>query len=369
MAKKDCCEIGVSIFGWIIQIILLVSSVLFITITVLGYIDESNLIIIALPLCLYTAYILFEILFSNTLEYITNIHKADSIHTYMSNLFNSPVTRSFSVACYHYINQTVKYKDKDGNMITKVEKKKEVTFRGSDEFKYYSWRDISGIFLLDYREIKSKKSNHKIAFIKLDLDLDIIYPDETELDYKIQRDNFYASNRRRDSHMYTSEDTSLNGFKKYNMVKISEQSPPFVSCFWYVFFTFILPLGRFYSIYMKCFCEEQVFTIRKVISTRTNLNKEDKYSAMQPKLIIYGEEVLYGSEYDLIRSVPYLPSKEDIQTYENESRLKIRDQDAILSCEVEDDYHTEELLEINYQSNFNNPMDCGHMNDANNKLV
>jgi hypothetical protein len=78
-----------------------------------------------------------------------------------------------------------------------------VTHKESENFLYYSWRDISGLTLLDSHKVFR---GPKKVYIKLELEKEIEFADDiTRLDYQKQKDNFYYRNRWRDIHVDLSE--------------------------------------------------------------------------------------------------------------------------------------------------------------------
>ncbi len=66
----------------------------------------------------------------------------------------------------------------------------------------------------------------------------------------------------------TRKITALNNF---NLVCIRENEPCGISFFMFMVFT-ILPFAEFYKCYINSYCINQHFKIRKLISTRYDLN-------------------------------------------------------------------------------------------------
>jgi hypothetical protein len=316
-APLTCGKICRRIFNWILQILVLA---VIIAIPILISMDpNNNLWMLILIFLTYIAYIINE-LCSPTFAYLRNKHKANTIHDYMNNLYTTPPTKTFHVECYHYETRIHTERDNNGETRTRTERVKIVTHRGSQDFYYYSWRDISGIFLLETSKFLDK--DFKKAYIKLKVNLDVLYAEDgTHTDYIIQRDVFYCANRWRDQHMHTWETTTLPGLEKYNMVRVSDNKTPYVNKGMFLLFTLLFPFAEFYKIYVNQYCEDQTYTLKKVISSRNNLNQPthfERYESMVPKLCIYGEVIVYTKETVLIRSSPYMPSEDDLNAHEKE---------------------------------------------------
>ena len=88
--------------------------------------------------------------------------------------------------------------------------------------------------------------------------------------------------------------------KKYNLVKIGNFAPKSINAFLFSIFA-ILTFAEFYKIYMDSFCIYQKFQIRKVISTRYDLNLDkyiQMYQAYSPSLdLIYAKFTYQLSDY------------------------------------------------------------------------
>jgi hypothetical protein len=313
--QVGCCEICRRIFNWILQLGL-IAAIIFVLATMNKPAFEGWYV--ALPIIFYIAYII-NALCSPTFSYLLHKHKANTIHDYMKTLFaTAPIIR-FHVECYHYETRYETYKDANGNTQTRSSQVKITTYTGHENFYYYSWRDISGVFLLDVAKFLNK--NFQKAYIKLKLNLDINYADDgTFSDYTMQKFIFHARNRWRDVHMHTWETTDLPGMNKYNMVRVSDNKAPFVNACLYILFT-LFPFIELYKIYVNLYCENQTYTLKKVVSSRTNLNVQAnvvKYEIHFPKIIIYGSEVVYNQETILVQTSPYIPSQEDLNIYQKE---------------------------------------------------
>jgi hypothetical protein len=325
-----------SCFNWLIQLAL-VSSIVMIVILATHKREKFHVAMLIIPISFYIIYTINS-LKSELFTFLYNKHKANTIHEYMNSLYTTAPVMAFELECFHH---------KRGG------RKKKVTYIDKESFYYYSWRDISGVFLLQTSGIVS---NQRKAYIKLHLDLDISYPEDgTSADYNLQMNAFLGRNKGRDQHVSVKEVRELPGLKQFHMVRVSEKTTPFVNKYVYMFFTFVIPLVELYKLYINQFCEEQSFTVRKVISTRNDLNSQtyvQRYEAQVPKISIYGEEVLYKQTGSNVHESPYIPSASDLS--------------------FSQDYgQTEDHHENCVQNNFNNynPMDVRVNRDAETKLI
>ena len=120
---------------------------------------------------------------------------------------------------------------------------------------YYSARDISGLFQLNYDPIFLKGK----SLIKLELFQDINFADPiTYYDYEIFRSKFYRENRWKDRYMDFSEERNIPGFIKYNLVNLGKGEPCFLSLGWFILLT-ILSFGEIYKCYFNSLCVNQGF--------------------------------------------------------------------------------------------------------------
>jgi hypothetical protein len=104
----------------------------------------------------------------------------------MKVLYNTPPTLTFHFECYHWETSYFTVRDKYGVSTTKSEEIRVITHQESEVFQYYSWRDISGTFLLDTDRFLNKE--FKKAYIKLHLDLVVgMNDDETRRYYNLKR--------------------------------------------------------------------------------------------------------------------------------------------------------------------------------------
>lgn len=109
----------------------------------------------------------------------------------------------FYVECYHYETRTYTTRDSQGRTRTTTRQEKVVTYTAKLEFVYDSCSDVSG-------ELTGLEG-HSIA--KLDLSKSLVFADAaTQSLYEATRDEFFKSNKYRDTHMSTLEQMSVPGF-------------------------------------------------------------------------------------------------------------------------------------------------------------
>lgn len=275
-------------------------------------------------MCAYIFYII--VCFSSpSFNYALNNHHADTIHNKMKKYFYTSPSIIFKAECYHWETHEFKEKTDDGKKKIRTSQKKVVTSTTKENFHYYSWRDISGIFLLDSEKIL--KDEEKV-FIKLELELNLEFADDiSKLDYEKQKRIFKRRNIFKDDHMEFSENIELKEFEKYNMVKISTgKDVPYLNMGMYLLFTFILPIIEFYKIYMNSFCVQQNFTIKKLISTRNDLNNDRiyaNYDELLPKINISGNETAFNLLHQNNQKVYNFPTEEELKEARTYSSSKV----------------------------------------------
>jgi hypothetical protein len=369
MSKRTitCCEIIRRIFNWFIQLTLL-ASITFLIIT--NFQSKLEISYIITPIALYIIFLINSFT-SPTFKYLLNLHKANTIHEYMNTLFSTPPNITFHIECYHY-KQNIHSKNKS--------KRKIITFRDSQPFYFYTWKDISGLFLLDTSNIVAKDFKQK--YIKLQLNFDLLFAnDGTGQDYEIQRNIFYARNRWRDQYIAFKESRHLPGVKEFNLVRVSDKSAPLVNCYVYILFV-LLPFVEFYKIYVNHFCDYQTYTIKKIVSSRNDLNMPEfveRFQDQLPKIVISGEEVLYNQATINVRDSPYIPSEEDLKLHEQEKDIiKLNNDEIIQNSEIVDNdfinLNSENIIysEINNKiiKDINqNPLEVKTLKDAESKLI
>ena len=128
------------ILTWIFLIILIILSSL-ITKAYIG-----SLIIFSI---IYIIYIILE-QFSSTAKYLRNKNSDESFYQKMLKYFSTPPKISLKCESYHYERYTYTTIDSDGNSSTQTQTQKIVTHVETIDFQYYSVRDVSGLFYLNW---------------------------------------------------------------------------------------------------------------------------------------------------------------------------------------------------------------------------
>lgn len=155
---------------WIIQILIWLE----IPALIYGFIEDFLLHVpFWTGLFIYPIYII-TIFCSNTFFYLRNLNSNQTINEKMGEYFQAAPTITFTASCYHYETRTVKTIDRRGNQSSHIEKVKVVTRHTSQQFRFYSTKDVSGLFFLNANEtgLICKK-----GYIKLYLEQEINFAD------------------------------------------------------------------------------------------------------------------------------------------------------------------------------------------------
>lgn len=216
-----------------------------------------------------------------------NRAESASIYSYMERMFYTPVHKVMHIQCYHYETRLRTERDANGNTSVKTEQVRVNTHSSTERYFYISWRDISGKFDLDVSGAMEKQER---PFVKLHLGL-AMQPagDGTESDFNHQKNSFVWRNNR-DTHYDFDERLELQGYDEHILVRVSDFQPPYFSLGWFILFT-LLTVVEFYKQYMDKFCVVQDFTIRKVVSSRQDLNNPtyvQQYIAFIPTIVYMG---------------------------------------------------------------------------------
>ena len=292
-----------------LQIILLCVIVAFI----FGLCNNSNK---SWPPIIYIVFVIFYLLYvimelcSSTCEYLLHKKSSESMYQKMQKLFFTHPKISFTCNCFHEEWRFVGPPANQRRTKTRVN-----TYHETVDFPYYSSRDVSGLFLLD---CAPEHVNGK-AFIQLELIEEINFADSISyMDYDFFRNDFYRRNRPRDMFMDFTETRKIPGMDKYNLIKLGTNDPKYINIFMYVLLT-IIPFVEFYKCYVDSTCIFQKFTIRKIISTRYDLNAVEKYQDFTPALNLYSQQYVYQpNDYNYLNQNYQvdLPTKEEIEKAE-----------------------------------------------------
>lgn len=260
--------------SWTLQILLWLMIALYYAFSLLEEQKEKKMIFTIIVL-IYILYGVIE-LYSITFSFLNNMHSIESFKEYMNSLFNSPIIIKFQCECFHFAKRNGKE-----NKNSKV-----ITYKGDQSFVYNYWTDISGLFSLDEhkKDINEENGNRNtnmdidnsnFIFLKLKLLKKYYINDRfTNNDYVKQYNSFVAKFTKIDNHILTSEASILSGFKENVLINISNEPLPFfVSKWWFIFFTFILPFAEVYSYYINSLCLVKNYTIKKQISNKFDLKK------------------------------------------------------------------------------------------------
>ena len=232
----------------------------------------------------------------------------------MGTFFSAPPSIIFDCQCFHYEIVHYSSRDEKGNTSYHTRHNKVVTYSESYSMPFYSARDVSGLFYLNCDEAFVKKK----LYIKLELDEEINFADEVSyMDYEFYKEQFWRRNRFRDVYMDFNETRKVPGLVHHNLIKIGQKEPWFVSVGWFMFTT-LLTVCEFYKLYINTLFVYQKFKIRKILSTRYNLNDQaydKKYSKLVPQLNLITEQYKYQPDnYNYINpdSQLDLPTEEEL---------------------------------------------------------
>ena len=299
--EKDCCCVC-----WFIQI--LVWCALVLTIILYKFIEDFT----AIPFLIffYLAYLLFEFSFSPYGNYLRNKNSEKGIYEKMGTLFQTPPEITFECECYHDSDRSNVRAYPDGLHYDTL-KEKIISYKEIYKLPYYTARDVSGLFSLNLGTSNVQKK----YYIKLELNEEINFADSiTHYDYENEKTNFCRRNRFRDVFFIFKENKQIPGVKKYSLVKISNEDPCMAHFYWFCFFT-ILTFSEFYKLYIDSCCIEQSFTIRKLISTRNDLNQPE-YQESIPKLDLISQQYQYEQNYYNYKNENYnlqIPTNEELE--------------------------------------------------------
>ena len=343
--KMSC----ISISGWIFQIIIWIGGICLLYIDTYrekrdsfsGRKSLSIGFIIALNFeCFfYIIYVIFQF-HSDTFAYLR--HKKNDVNLYnkMKQLFTTPPKIKFVCECYHYETRTYTSYDSDGNESSSTITEKVVTKEEFKFFEYYSSRDVSGLFNLNYDE----SSVIDKCFIKLKLSTQIDFADAlTYNDYQREYDELYQRNVGFDVFTSINVQNIIEGFESFNMINITGNNPCGINIFWFIIFNF-MGIAQLYKIYINSKCLHKSFTIRKLISSRFNLKTEEcgiKYKKFNPvisfdeeKMKINVNEIGYLSE-DFNLQLPTQEEIESAQKYQDKV-FNIYNEEMNLNKETEE---------------------------------
>ena len=190
------------------------------------------------------------------------------------------------------------------------------------DFKYYSWKDVSGTFHLDLSQ-----TNKKPIYMLLRVKNEIDFADSSTVDdYTRMKKDLYERNTSRDNNIEETEERTYEGYQEYTLVKLGKED----SCFFskcVLVFMMMISLGIVFCWKFEKRIISQSFVVKKLVSTRHNLLEVEnsvKYSQQKPMVSINSDvyeydEQITGSVNDVNKVAP--PSAEELkkaQMYEKE---------------------------------------------------
>ena len=300
-----CCgEACCSVFGWFFQIFTWTFFILF-------FIVDYYIVFLIVFFIVYFIYLILEFS-SPSSKYLFNKKSIKGTHELMAKYFRTPPEIYWTCESYHYRTVYHETTNAQGEVERYTTEERVVTNSIDGTMKYYSARDVSGPFIL--------KCNNKLIeknyFIKLQISQNIDFADDgTIVDYQRQKSDFIFRGSTDQYHDF-DEKRYIPGVKEYLLVKLCEEEPCGVN-FCLFFFLTLLTLGEFYKIYFNCFCIKQDYTIKKIISTRRNLNREEYNLKYQNYIPVFNfAKAQYTFEYSdcgyLNKDYP-LPSQEEVE--------------------------------------------------------
>ena len=259
---------------------------------------------------IYLIYIILEFC-SPTSKYLCHKSSDQGIYQKMGIHFQTPPEILFHCECYHYETRTHYTTDSKGHRHRHTERVRVTTYRETYSMPYYSERDVSGLFYLNCDKAYAQQKR----YIKLELKEEINFADAISYyDYERAKSAFWRRNRFRDVHFDFNEERRIPGLAHHNLVKLVKQEPCIVNYFWFFFFT-ILTIAEFYRILFDSYCVYQKFKVRKLVSTRYDLN-QPVYQVFVPQINLISQQYQYGQEYYNYVNQSYelqLPTKEELE--------------------------------------------------------
>ena len=258
----------------------------------------------------YLIYIILEFC-SYTSKYLCNKSSDQGIYHKMGKYFQTPPVIRFHCECYHYETRTYYTRDKNGHRHTHKTRVRVTTYTETYNLPYYSERDVSGLFYLNCDKAYAQKKR----YIKLKLKEEINFADAISYyDYQKEKTYFWRRNRFRDVHFDFNEAREIPGMVHHNLIKLVDDEPCMVNYFWFFIFTLIM-FAEFYRLYIDSICVYQKFKVRKIVSTRYDLN-QPVYQVFVPQIDLISQQYHYEQEYYNYINQNYdlqLPTQEELE--------------------------------------------------------
>ena len=305
------------ILNWIIQLLLWILLISYIISKKIEYfknkISTKSILNYILIICLtvnYIIYIISNILFSKIFLFLLNKKKSKKLkETLQKNIKKLPKI-IISINCYHIENNNNENDTKinnseESNYINTTNETiqtKITTYNENKEFKYYSCRDISGEINLDNDIFKQEN----FIFVDLNLDYEIIFGDTiTMYDYDTFKNNILTENKWRDVHLDCEEKKIINLDFENKIIQIDNTNSNYINWQLYLIIL-IIGLIEFYKLYIEKFIVIKNYIIRKVISSRNIINKDD-FKYLEPKIVFHGESFYINENNETYINNDYKP--------------------------------------------------------------
>lgn len=278
---------------------------------------NNSSILYVIFVLVYIVYIILEFC-STSCNYLIHKTSSEGINEKMHRIILAHPEIIFHCENYHF-EYNRNYNQRGNNRAP--QKRKVITYREDYSLPYYSSRDISGLFILNcQKEVVQNK-----AYIQLELLEEINFADNISyMDYERIRSDFYMRNRPRDYYMDYYEKRHVPGLNKLNLVKLGNNEPFLVNICFFILAT-IFMCAEFYKCYVDRLCVPQRFSVRKLISTRFDLNApqiQEHYQYFMPALDLHNQQITYQPEdYNYLNNNYNLdyPTKEELESAEQYS--------------------------------------------------
>lgn len=237
---------------------------------------------ISLTIVIYFVYLL-NMFLSNTYRLLRSIDKTTTLQQYVGSLLKGDPKWTLYLEFYEYYHYS------------RYRRRKVITERFRELYPFYSWRDISGAFVFDRNFSRQHK---KAIYIKLKTYLKFeIYDEVTKNDFKTKKEAFLKAHPNLINESTYEDIFHIPGHEETYMLKISDHDTCFVDWRWFLFFSVIIPVMEFYTLFVNFCCVDQEFTIKRVISKTENLFADkfkDKWPGLTPRTQICGVEEVYN---------------------------------------------------------------------------
>ncbi len=306
--EDNCCY---NTFCWIFQIAVWAAIAVAVVLLIMGSLngDAAGGMFGGLGF-IYVVYLILEFC-SPTSKYLCNKSSDQGIYEKMGRHFRTPPEIRFHCECYHYVTRHHTRRDSQGRVEHYTTTERVTTYTETYSLPYYSERDVSGLFYLNCDAAYVRRKH----YIKLELKEEINFADAISyMDYEFEKDRFWRRNRFRDIHFDFTESRVVPGMVHHNLIKMTQEEPCSVNYGLFFLFT-ILTFSEFYKSYVNSFCVYQKFKVRKLVSTRYDLN-QPVYQNFVPQInIIINQYQYQPQDYNYINNQidVQLPTQEELE--------------------------------------------------------